>query len=67
MDDAIFQTRFNELLAGIRDLPSDQRARLEALAEETRQRHLETRDAVDRAHTALERLTLTLQLSLLQP
>ncbi|UCD74885.1 MAG: hypothetical protein JSV91_13995 [Phycisphaerales bacterium] len=66
MDEAEFRTKFKELLERIGEMPPEQRPRLEALAAETRRRHEETREAVDRANAALRNLTLTLQLALLK-
>jgi hypothetical protein len=60
-----FRRRFSELVTRINELQPEQRIRLEELAAETMRRHQETREAVDRAHAALQRLTLTLQLALL--
>lgn len=65
-NEAEFQTAFNDLMGKIRQLPPAERTRLEALAAETQTRHVETRDAIDRAHTALDKLTLTLQMALLR-
>ena len=66
MNEAEFQSKFGELVNRINDLPPEQRVRLEELAAETQRRHEETREAVERAQTAIQRLMLSLQLALLK-
>jgi len=65
MDDAAFESRFNELLRQIQQLPPDRRPALEALAAETRSRHREIRASGERAHAALQRLTILAELAVL--
>ena len=66
MNEAEFCRKFSELVNRINELPPEQRVRLEGLAAETQRRHEETREAVDQAQAAIQRLMLSLQLALLR-
>jgi hypothetical protein len=61
MDEQTFQTRFNELLARIGELPDDQRNRLEQLAKETRDRRERIRASVSELQESLDYLRLSVK------
>lgn len=61
MDEHTFQTRFNELLEKIRDLPGTDRERLEELAEQTRERRERIQSAVTELQESLDYLRLSVK------
>lgn len=61
MDEQTFQTKFNELLDRIRDLPEGQRGRLEELAAETKQRRERISQSVAELQESLDYLRLSVK------
>jgi hypothetical protein len=61
MDDRTFQTKFDELLKKIRDLPEGQRDRLEDLAEETKSRRDRIRSSVAELQESIDYLRLSVK------
>jgi hypothetical protein len=61
MDEQTFQTKFNELLDRIRDLPEAQRGRFEELAEETRTRRDRIQSSVSELQESLDYLRLSVK------
>lgn len=61
MDEATFQRKLGELVKEIGTLPASQRKRLELLAEETRQRHVELKKSVSSLHESLDYLRLSIK------
>lgn len=61
MDEATFQQKLSELMTEITTLPEDERARLEALAEETRERHKELRKTVHNLQESIDFLRLSIK------
>ena len=61
MDEQTFQTKFNELLAKIKELPQGDRGRLEELAEETKQRRDKIQSSVNELQESLDYLRLSVK------
>ena len=61
MDDKTFQDKFTELMSRIKDLPIDQRSRLEQLAEETRSRRDRIQESVGELQESLDYLRLSVK------
>ncbi len=61
MDEQTFQTKFNELLDRIKDLPDAQRGRFEELAEETRTRRDRIQHSVSELQESLDYLRLSVK------
>lgn len=61
MDEQTFQTKFNELLDKIKDLPETHRGRFEELAEETRARRDRIQTSVGELQESLDYLRLSVK------
>lgn len=61
MDEQTFQTKFNELLEKIKQLPGDQRGRLEHLAEQTKERRNRIQNSVAELQESLDYLRLSVK------
>lgn len=61
MDEATFQKRLSELVAQIGSLPEPDRAKLNLLAEETRQRHQELKKTVSGLQESIDFLRLSIK------
>ncbi|MHC4947850.1 MAG: hypothetical protein ACYTG1_06265 [Planctomycetota bacterium] len=61
MDEQTFQSKFDELLSLIRQLPEGQRGRLEELAEETKQRRERIQSSVTQLQESLDYLRLSVK------
>lgn len=61
MDEATFQKKLAELVAEINTLPEAERARLQELAEETRQRDRELRETVRGLQESIDFLRLSIK------
>ena len=61
MDEATFQKRLAELVAEISKLPEDQRAKLQALADQTKKRHEELKQTVSGIQESLDFLRLCIK------
>lgn len=61
MDEQTFQTKFNELLDRIKDLPGTQRGHFEELAEETRNRRDRIQNSVSELQDSLDYLRLSVK------
>ena len=61
MDEQTFQTKFNELLAEIKELPDNHRDRLEQVAEETRVRRDKIQASVAELQESLDYLRLSVK------
>jgi hypothetical protein len=61
MDEQTFQTKFNELLEKIKELPEDQRGRLERLVRETRERRQRIQASVSELQESLDYLRLSVK------
>ncbi|MDY7108271.1 MAG: hypothetical protein SYC29_06500 [Planctomycetota bacterium] len=61
MDEQTFQNKFNELLEKIRELPHEQRGRLEELAQETRDRRERIKASVTELQESLDYLRLSVK------
>jgi hypothetical protein len=61
MDEQTFQTKFNELLEKIKQLPDEQRGRLEHLAEQTKQRRRRIQNSVAELQESLDYLRLSVK------
>jgi uncharacterized membrane protein len=61
MDEATFQKKLGELVKEIGTLPTSQRKKLELLAEETKQRHLELKKSVSSLQDSLDYLRLSIK------
>jgi len=61
MDEQTFQTKFNELLDRIKELPDNQRGRMEELAEETKQRRDRIQQSVTELQESLDYLRLSVK------
>jgi len=61
MDEQTFQEKFNELLARIKELPDDQRGRLEHLAKETKERRNRIKASVAELQESLDYLRLSVK------
>ncbi len=61
MDEQSFQDKFSELINKINQLPVEQRARLEKLAEETRDRRKRIQQSVGQLQESLDHLRLSVK------
>jgi hypothetical protein len=61
MDEQTFQNKFNELLDRIKELPENQRGRMEELAEETKQRRDRIQQSVTELQESLDYLRLSVK------
>lgn len=61
MDEQLFQTRFTEILNKIRELPADDRERLENLAHETRDRRERLKGAINELQESMDYLRLSVK------
>jgi len=61
MDELTFQKKLSELVKEIGTLPASQRKRLEMLAEETKQRHVELKKSVSSLQDSLDYLRLSIK------
>jgi hypothetical protein len=61
MDEQTFQTKFNELLDKIKQLPEDQRGRIEQLAEQTQERRKRIQHSVAELQESLDYLRLSVK------
>jgi len=61
MDEGTFQKKLGELVAEIKTLPEEDRAKLATLAEETRQRHQEIKKTVHNLHESIDFLRLSIK------
>ncbi len=61
MDEQLFQTRFTEILNKIRDLPADDRERLENIAHETRDRRERLKGAINELQESMDYLRLSVK------
>jgi chromosome segregation ATPase len=61
MTEEVFEKRLAELVAEIGALPLTDRTKLQALAEETRQRHEQIKDTIAKAQDSIDTLRLSLK------
>lgn len=61
MNDQDFQNKLGQLLSQIDELPEDQRARFEALAEETKSRRGRMQDTIKTLQESLDHLRLSVK------
>ncbi len=61
MDEHVFQQKLAELVAEIGTLPADERAKLELLAQETRERHEKLKQTVSSLQENLDYLRLAIK------
>ena len=61
MTEVHFQSKLRELMNEIATLPPEERARLEAMADETRERHEKLRDTVAGLQESLDYLRLSVK------
>ena len=61
MDENTFQQKLTELVQEIATLPTDERAKLEALAEETKQRHEKLKATVTSLQDSIDYLRLSIK------
>lgn len=61
MDETTFQCKLAELVREITTLPDGERSRLEALAEQTRQRHEKLKATVSSLHDSIDYLRLSIK------
>ncbi len=61
MDEVTFQHKLSELVKEIGTLPASQRKKLELLAQETKQRHIELRKSVTNLQESLDYLRLSIK------
>ena len=61
MNDQDFQTKLQQLLAKIDELPEEQRPKLEELAAETQERHTRMRKTLGELQESLDYLRLTVK------
>jgi hypothetical protein len=61
MDEQTFQSKFNELLDKIKDLPDAQRGRFEELANETRERRDRIQQSVSELQESLDYMRLSVK------
>jgi chromosome segregation ATPase len=61
MDENAFQRKLTELLREIGNMPEEDRARLEALAAETKERHEKLRKTVNSLQESLDYLRLSIK------
>lgn len=61
MNEETFQRKLAELVAEIGTLPADERARLESLAQQTRERHEKLRQTVSNLQESIDFLRLSIK------
>lgn len=61
MDESVFQKKLAELTQEIGTLPQSERAKLEALAEETKDRHEKLKETVSSLHESIDYLRLSIK------
>ena len=61
MHDTEFQTRMSQLIKDIQTLPDSERARLEQLADETRNRHEQIKTTMSRLQDSLDQLRVSVK------
>ena len=61
MDEVTFQQKLSELVKEIGTLPASQRKKLELLAQETKQRHIELKKSVTNLQESLDYLRLSIK------
>ncbi|MCF7958054.1 MAG: transcriptional regulator [Phycisphaerae bacterium] len=61
MNESTFQMKLSELVKEIGTLPASQRKRLEMLAEETKQRHVDLKKSVSTLQDSLDYLRLSIK------
>ena len=61
MDEQTFQKKLSELVTEIGTLPADQRKKLEQLAEQTKQRHVELKKSVSSLQDSLDYLRVSIK------
>lgn len=61
MDENTFQRKLDELVREIESLPASERAQLETLAEETRQRHQKLKQTVSCLQDSIDYLRLSIK------
>lgn len=61
MDEKAFQAKLAELVAEIGTLPEQERAKLQMLAEETRQRHAKLKETVSSLQESIDYLRLSIK------
>ena len=61
MDENTFQKKLGELVKEIGTLPASQRKKLEILAEQTKQRHIELKKSVSSLQESLDYLRLSIK------
>ncbi len=61
MNESTFQKKLGELVKEIGTLPASQRKRLEMLAEETKQRHVDLKKSVSTLQDSLDYLRLSIK------
>ncbi len=61
MDETTFQNKLSELVQEISTLPEGERSKLEALAEQTRQRHEKLKATVSSLHDSIDYLRLSIK------
>lgn len=61
MDEKMFQRKLSELVAEIGTLPTQERKKLEVLAEQTRRRHKELKDTVNGLQESIDFLRLSIK------
>lgn len=61
MDEATFQAKLGELMSEISTLPPGERAKLEALAKETQERHAQLKKSIGSLQESLDWLRLSVK------
>lgn len=61
MDEATFQAKLGELMGEISTLPPNERAKLEALAKETQERHQQLKKSIGSLQESLDWLRLSVK------
>ena len=61
MDETVFQTKLAELMSEISTLPASERAKLEALAKETQERHQQLTKSIGSLQESLDWLRLSVK------
>lgn len=61
MDEQTFQNKLSELVKEIDSLPHEERERLSALAEQTKERHAELKKTVNSLHESIDFLRLSIK------
>lgn len=61
MKEQDFQNKLSELMGAIGDLPADEQARIQALAEETQQRHARMKKTIGELQESLDYLRLSVK------